>query len=461
MKHKYFAFVLSLFLTVNVLIITSVYDVVLYLSFLIVLVPTCILMLLVKKHNYLYFDVSLIIFYLFFFIVAPVCQLKSGSLPNTLPIKEDLIVATNINLCLFMFAYLFFRFILFPIKQKDCVQREFKLNNDKLVIFILLVLFLLAVTPDLPSIINNIINGENIGISERSTKLIREKYFYSIPIFLVAYWWYKNSGTFKLSNTVIFLFFITLLLLVKNPFLEKRNGLGPIYLSVLFFMYYKRITPERYMKWLIIALFIFFPLFSIVTHNDFGLIKVISGDVSLIGFLMNLSFIETFNTLHYDAWSNFMATIDYVQHYGVTYGAQLAGALLFFVPRSIWPSKPVSTGEMIGEYLSNHYAMWFTNLSNPFPSEGYVNFGILGVILFAFLLALISRGVKLLFIKGSFYVFIAWYITIHTIFLLRGDLMNGFAFLVGVLLAIWATPVLLNKVFKLVTKPVSLKIPNT
>ena len=39
------------------------------------------------------------------------------------------------------------------------------------------------------------------------------------------------------------LIFLTLIVVFKNPFMEKRSGLGPIYFSVLFLFWPKIIKP--------------------------------------------------------------------------------------------------------------------------------------------------------------------------------------------------------------------------
>ena len=70
----------------------------------------------------------------------------------------------------------------------------------------------------------------------------------------------------------------------------------------------------------------------------------------------------------------------YVEEFGISWGNQLLGAILFFVPRSIWPSKPLGTGHTAIVALDQHY---FSNVSAPLIAEGYVNFGIVGVVLFA------------------------------------------------------------------------------
>ena len=46
----------------------------------------------------------------------------------------------------------------------------------------------------------------------------------------------------------------------------------------------------------------------------------------------------------YDAWSSLCRTIQYTAADGNTKGRQLIGVALFFVPRSVWPTKPVGSG---------------------------------------------------------------------------------------------------------------------
>lgn len=69
----------------------------------------------------------------------------------------------------------------------------------------------------------------------------------------------------------------------------------------------------------------------------------------------------------------------------ITWGDQLYGSLLFFVPRTLWPDKPVTSGI----YVGNYYDLGFVNFSEPLPAEGYVNFGIPGVLLFAVIFGLL------------------------------------------------------------------------
>ena len=85
----------------------------------------------------------------------------------------------------------------------------------------------------------------------------------------------------------------------------------------------------------------------------------------------------------------------------------------------------------------------------PFPGEGYINFGILGIILFAFILALVSKITDKWYKYNDLRLFFSLYVCFHMIFMifmLRGDLMSSFAYLVGNLLAIFFVPLILNKI---------------
>ncbi len=61
--------------------------------------------------------------------------------------------------------------------------------------------------------------------------------------------------------------------------------------------------------------------------------------------------------------------------FGHRWGMQMLGALLFWVPRVLWPSKPIETGAMATGDLGHE----FTNLSPPIMSEPLVDVGMLGV----------------------------------------------------------------------------------
>lgn len=89
----------------------------------------------------------------------------------------------------------------------------------------------------------------------------------------------------------------------------------------------------------------------------------------------------------YDSFWQIANAIIFVEEQGITWGRQFLGSLLFWVPRSIWPDKPIDTGVMLAEYRG--YS--FTNLSAPLWAEAMVNFGWLGLFV-AFLLVGFTIG---------------------------------------------------------------------
>ncbi|MEU0032686.1 MULTISPECIES: hypothetical protein [unclassified Streptomyces] len=78
----------------------------------------------------------------------------------------------------------------------------------------------------------------------------------------------------------------------------------------------------------------------------------------------------------YDQVGMFANTITYVRSgRGHTYGRQLAGSVLFAVPRSVWPGKPMDTGVVVGQWMGATN----TNLSSPVWAELWIDFGPIGM----------------------------------------------------------------------------------
>jgi hypothetical protein len=65
-----------------------------------------------------------------------------------------------------------------------------------------------------------------------------------------------------------------------------------------------------------------------------------------------------------------------VQSYGLDVGRQMSGVIGFFIPRSVWPDKPIDTGSVLARYISYPNE----NLSAPLWGELYINFGVAGVL---------------------------------------------------------------------------------
>ena len=199
---------------------------------------------------------------------------------------------------------------------------------------------------------------------------------------------------------------------------------------------------------------VIFPLMSTFTHIDASLKEMIINPSLIVDSFIRFGGVSNaFSSLHYDAYANIMATVDYVHVNGFSYGYQLLSSLLFFVPRSLWMSKPTSTGELVGDYLIDKYDFTYNNLSNPLVSEGYIDFGFLGLIFMAIILAyFIIRLLSWLQNSDPLKKYIAFYFAIHLIFLLRGDLTSGFSYYIGTFIGAYTVPKLINGCAKNITK---------
>lgn len=127
-----------------------------------------------------------------------------------------------------------------------------------------------------------------------------------------------------------------------------------------------------------------------------------------------------------DGFQSTMNTIVYVERFGHTYGRQLASAIFFFVPRSVWPGKSLATGAVASEALGFR----FNNLSAPIIAELYVDGSFFAVILGALALGYGYRRLDYLFTAAqeiggvTLHRVLLALICGFTIILMRGSLLG-------------------------------------
>nr|WP_262913960.1 O-antigen polymerase [Polaribacter sp. DS7-9] len=405
---------------------------------------------------------SYIVFTFLFFLAAPITQINSledvtnAKFVNFFPYKENLILYVNILIILFNII-----FICSYIQIKKRINPLVNLTKDNsdqkylpLVILILLVISMFVFMGSYSFIKEEFFNPNWLksDSTSKSSVLIWKKFLFMIPFsgIILCFKYFKKINK-KRSNyiNIIFFFFLFIFLLFwfKNPLTEKRNALGPIYLSLLFLFLPKVLnTNLKTLSFLFFSMIIVFPLMAIITHSDATLAEMYKNPLILIEQMKGGGVTNALNTLNYDAFANMMASVDLVYKYGFSFGYQLLGALFFFIPRSFWVSKPVSSGQLVGEHLINNYGFGFSNLSNPLISEGFLNFGILGVFIMAIVLAyLLNIMIKWLHSDDYLKKIMAFYFAMHLLFLLRGDFTNGYAYFIGPLLAIIYLPKIIEK----------------
>ena len=398
-----------------------------------------------------------VVFNLLFFIVAPLIQIdtivtqgiEGGSFIQKFPFTQSSCIRANLYILLFNVIF-FISYLSFS-KNMLKFKWHYKVSyrNVPLILVILATLTFFIIIFNFQTILFQYQN-EFYKEAEQTTVanyLLVQKFLFFIPLAgVVLSCFYLKFNTIKNWNHWIVLclliFFVFTTFFLKNPLTEKRNTLGPIYITMIFLFFRNSLNSNfKVVRFMFIVMVLIFPLLTIFTHSRNTLSQMLTRPNILVENIKLLHVTDAFNSLHYDAYPNFLATIDFCDNKPVVYGEQLGPTFLFFVPRSIWHSKPEVTGFKIGNYLMERYGFDFNNLSNPYISEGYINFGLLGIILFAVILAAIFVRLSNWLTGDDFLKTIfSFYFAIYLMYFLRGDLANGFAFIIATYLAIVVFP---------------------
>ncbi|WP_211749713.1 oligosaccharide repeat unit polymerase, partial [Paenibacillus sp. Marseille-Q4541] len=228
----------------------------------------------------------------------------------------------------------------------------------------------------------------------------------------------KNGGKKLLLLGIVL---IVINLIISNPLSNSRYWFGSVILSLGFIILkWKNNSFSFWTITIITLLLIIFPysdIFRVTTEFNGIEIESIATQITQNG--------------DYDAFQMLMNTIKFVDTYGLTYGMQFLGAIFFFVPRSIWPDKPLSSAQLVGEGLGYR----FTNLSEPLWAEAYLNMGVIGIIVGFFLYGLMTSYLQRKFMESisdntvTFFRILVPFFAAYQPFLMRGDLMNGISYL--------------------------------
>ena len=408
-----------------------------------------------ESHISIANTVVITFFYLFYFL-APVLQLQmdNNTLVNTMVYNEDYVLYSNVLVILFIFFYFISYLLLSHHYGKSRMISSLndifeKISSSRLVGYVFMTLLFVSFFSALIATREAVSKISDLDLliqdEQQFFVVMKGKLFYMLPftvLMIFIFFYYQKKS---LSNKFVFVLLLLILIMSKNVIIDRRNALGPVYLSIFIL-----ILPNWFKSnynllalWFFVLL-IMFPLTSILTHVEF---KNWEDSFSSINFIE--LFTNHFLDVNYDAWANISASIDFVVRNGHTLGGQLLGTVGFYIPRQFWLTKPVSTGELIGNFLMTTQNMWFNNLSATTVLEGYIDFGIFGVCLYSFLLAVaIFKLDQFLSSKSLFKRIFSVYASIFLFFLLRGSLLPAIAYLTGAFVAIVLIPSGLLRLFR-------------
>ena len=219
-------------------------------------------------------------------------------------------------------------------------------------------------------------------------------------------------------------------LLLNNPISTPRFKVGTILLSILFVLPWRRWSSTAAICGTVFGLLIIFPFADLFRNTLDTNLSTRLAETSIIS--------ELTKNGDYDAFQMIMNSAMVLEQSGTDFqlGKQLSGSLLFWVPRAIWPNKPIATGEWVAE--RHGYA--FTNLSAPLWVEFFIDGGwlllMIGFMGYGYLVRVLDRWHAIGHNTGEARV-VSILIPIYAgyqFFLLRGSLMPALAYLTPILL---------------------------
>ncbi|MFP4464933.1 MAG: hypothetical protein ACLFP8_06870 [Alphaproteobacteria bacterium] len=204
--------------------------------------------------------------------------------------------------------------------------------------------------------------------------------FYGATIGLRSAWEEQRKG-----KLMLFSFLLLLALILNNPMSSARYHLAGV--AFFFIDYMTKGRKTHLLAACLIIGIISAPLFHTFRRENPSTVAIHKEET-----LMD----RTLLAMDYDAFQIACYTVLTVREDGITWGSNIAGAILFFVPRRFWPEKPPQTSHVIYDTMIEHRSVGTNNLSTPLMAEGYYAFSFLGVIAISLLYwALISKIVEI------------------------------------------------------------------
>ena len=318
-------------------------------------------------------------FNFFFMVVAPMFQFLTDFQLWGYTISNTTYLVSNLLIMFWVITYKFSYVVYFNKKNKKNIinRRQIRYNKDTLIILYAMTLICFIFIVSQVSISGLFTRGTNhVSFDFGAIITIVEGLCRSIPVYTLVYSYFYCKETKKSKLYLLFPLIFTILL--NFPSSVARYWLGIVYIGIILVFFEKGIKNKRFDFFLICLFAILFPIFQLFKWYDINILT----DFNLI-----LSkFSSTYNNVDFDAYSMLARGFDYVSQNGHTNGHQILASLLFLIPRAIWPNKPVPSGQFIAE--AQH--QFFTNLSFPLIGEGYLDFGILGIFIFAIVFAKIT-----------------------------------------------------------------------
>lgn len=369
------------------------------------------------------------IFNLVFLVVIPLLQYLFNLEPWSQmvgPHQDKMYIYANIIISIWTFSFLIGYKLSF---KKQTYTISFSCKYILLSILQRNLIFFIGV---ISAIIFNYIMYHSNEVSEAfKSRLLISYFFKSVALMslalLIVQYLKKRSLNLTILILINFISFFSLVVSIEGG---SRNFLAIVIFGLLFTIK-RTINSSLIFIYIMLGSLIVFPLIgSFRGGRQFSYTNILDvwNMISIDGILKSGNF---------DAYSMLINIMNYVDLHGITYGRQLFGALFFYIPRSLWHDKPIGSGA----YVADKLGFYFTNVSAPLVGEGYINFGLIGVIIFGMMTGFLIKKFdklywgKVKFNSQTYLYYIYPFMLGITLFLMRGDLMSSTSFIVGLIMS--------------------------
>lgn len=309
-------------------------------------------------------------------------------------------------------------------KARDSLQPRLRVV---VVCFFLLVVACILVLKSKGFNVKNLFFREGSIVSSKMELLFYLYFISPMPFVLlgyVKYYFLDPKGSRRIAIVTLFIF-LPIIIFFVSPISHARFFVFAMYLFLILTFSDVLNKNNRFIAVLLGSTFIVMPTLDLFRF---------SYDASSYSISTGFGYLITGN---FDAYQNFVRVIETGF---ISYGWQLVGVLLFFIPRSIWIDKPIGSGHE----LAGMNDLVLSNISMPLIAEGYVNFGVVGSLLFIAIFSLLcglldNKYWRLHGDRTGANVFLRVFYTIFiglSVFILRGDLMSSFAYTIGILFSV-------------------------
>tara|TARA_B100001059_G_scaffold13776_1_gene11140 strand:+ start:21569 stop:22990 length:1422 start_codon:yes stop_codon:yes gene_type:complete len=305
------------------------------------------------------------------------------------------ILLTLVGFIFFTIGYLFYPYKYSINKKKNIKWNVRKLNLLSLVLssisFISLVKFIASSKLNLLLITIQSFSSYR-GISDNlsdynANGLLRVLIQLSIVVFYINYLHYKTSQVKSFSNKfyLVISFLISILFFF---FVQSRSGVIFLFINCFIINYYLNFNKFSYRRLLVlfsmVVLFFSF-MTSLRSGSGFDLKDAVQDSLFSVldPLVANNGGIDTSKTAH------IMNYVD--KHNDFKYGSGYLFIFSSFIPRAIWPNKPVNIDTEVGNKVYNANAYGSGAVPPGLIAESYWNFGYLGILIITFIVGIFTR----------------------------------------------------------------------